>query len=327
MTGCDSGFGRDVVDKILACRIEFFSGVFACYHREGEHEESDSLVPIVVDITCDDSVASMAKIVGEVLKVRGGQLVAVVNNAGGLCVAGPIEWGTIEKDIDQMNLNFFGSVRVTRALLPFLRAAALTCTPRLIFTSSLMGVVAAPFGASYAASKFALEGWCDALRREMLSFGISVHLIEPGVFMGTKFYDQYESLVGEPVDGYGQAYHKYAVQRLVRLRTSFASINSRLSVSDTIIKALTSRWPKHRYRVGYDAKFVGWLFWWLPTSLSDLAITVCDALLFMDRKMTPVLPDTSRFTNGMAMVSFAVAGYMQTGLCAFVFILLYLVIV
>ena len=317
VTGCDSGFGKEVVDKLVTTNS---FGVFACYHQSKPLGDSH-IVSIQLDITSDDSVSNMTRVVTHELDRTGGKLYAVVNNAGGLCVAGPIEWGSIALDIEQMNLNFFGQVRVTRALLPHLRKAALTGPARIVVTSSLMGTVAAPFGGSYVASKFAIEGWCDSLRREMLSFGISVHIVQPGVFNGTNFYNQYEELIPKAVDGYGSGYRGYCVGRLVRLRNFFGILNRNQSVPESMVHALTSRWPKHRYRVGYDSVIVGWLFSILPTTLADLAITICDPFIFLSARMIPAIPESSRLKSWISIAVFAMHAYNQFWIIMILFIL------
>lgn len=330
VTGCDSGFGFDLINLLIEKKS--FDGILPCYHSEknlhvlGEREGIE-IHPILLDIRKDDSVDRMVNTVASVITKRGGVLSGIVNNAGGLCSAGPLEWGNIRSDHDQMELNFFGQIRVTRGLLFLLRKAALISpTPRIVFTSSLMGRVAAPFGAVYAASKFALEGWCDGLRREMLPFGISVHLVEPGMFEGTKFYDQYELLVGKAIPEYGPQYREYCINRLYRLRKFFASKNSSISVAHALLHALTARWPKYRYRVGYDSVLVGWLFNWLPTVLTDLAITVCDAAILWDAKMVPIMPESSPFRSWPEMIRFAFSSYNQSWLIAPVLFILVLVV-
>ncbi len=316
MTGCDSGFGKDVV-KMLKGKERF--GIVACYHQ-CPSPDTRGVVSIQLDITSNQSVVNMVRVVERVLERSRGLLWGLVNNAGGLCVAGPIEWGSIETDMEQMDLIFFGHVRVTRALLPLLRKSSLTCFPRIVFTSSLMGCVAAPFGGSYVASKFALEGWCDSLRRELLAFGISVHVVQPGVFHGTNFYNQYEKLVPPPVEGYGSRYRDYCVERLVRLRNFFGNLNTNWSVSDAIVHALTSPWPKHRYRVGYDSVVVGWLFSILPSTLADLAITICDPLIFLSARMVTTLPESSRLNSWISIVAFALSSYSQYWIMTVLFI-------
>jgi len=101
----------------------------------------------------------------------------VVVNAAGFGLSGPVETTPLADARDQFETNFWGAVRVSRAALPALRAAP---GGLLVNVSSLAGVFAIPFQAYYTASKFALEGWSEALAYEVAPFGVDVTLVEPG---------------------------------------------------------------------------------------------------------------------------------------------------
>lgn len=291
VTGCDSGFGFDLIHKLPSTLIPI-----ACCHRKASLANlPKGCIGTVLDITDDNSVEKLKAFVEIVLRDNNGVLVGLVNNAGGLVTGGPTEWESIHMDIKQMDLNFFGTLRVTKALLPMIRISK----GRIINVSSIMGVIAAPLGASYAASKFAIEGWSDALRREMIPFGVSVHLIQPGMVGNTQFYKNYTSCVddawsrasGDSHADYGKEYKSYCKLRLRTLQSKFAS-NSTNQVTDAMIHALTALWPKHRYRIGFDAAVLGRVLEWLPTSISDLALTVTDVLVVGNSKLWPQMPAT-----------------------------------
>lgn len=101
----------------------------------------------------------------------------VVVNAAGYGLAGPVETTALDDARHQFETNFWGTVRVTREALPALRAAG---NGLVVNVSSLAGVFAIPFQAYYTASKFALEGWSEALAYEVAPFGVHVTLVEPG---------------------------------------------------------------------------------------------------------------------------------------------------
>ena len=296
VTGCDSGFGWALVHKLLAQKVS----VIACYHsvksRDAMHV-SDLLTKLVIDVTDDASIAKMSREVTSLLQSVSGKLEAVVHNAGGLLVAGPAEWSPIDQDKAQMDLNFFGAVRVVNALLPHIRHSQ----GRIILVSSVLGRVASPLGAMYSASKFALEGWADALRREMLAFGVTVHLIEPGMFVSTRFYQNYgkqvatnwHSVSEQVRTDYGSAYKEYCVKRLIRLKEFFGASNID-PVIDCMVHAIQSSWPRHRYPVGIDSTVFARIIAWLPYSAGDLAMTLADALVMRDRGMIPVAPAMSK---------------------------------
>jgi len=128
--------------------------------------------PLVMDVDDDGSVAEgMAGVLAE-----HGRLDAVVACAGwGL--AGPVEQTPVADAKDQLETNFWGAVRVVQAALPTMRAAG---TGRIVLVSSIGGLLGIPFQAFYSASKFAMEGYGEALAYEVAPFGIDVTMVEPG---------------------------------------------------------------------------------------------------------------------------------------------------
>ena len=125
-----------------------------------------------MDVDDDDSVPTgVAKVVAE-----HGRLDAVVACAGwGL--AGAVEQTPIDQAKRQFETNFWGAVRVVQAALPLMRRQG---GGRVVLVSSIGGIVALPFQAFYSASKFALEGYGEALAYEVAPFGIEVTLVQPG---------------------------------------------------------------------------------------------------------------------------------------------------
>jgi NAD(P)-dependent dehydrogenase (short-subunit alcohol dehydrogenase family) len=329
VTGCDSGFGRSTVELLVKSVPS--AKIFACYHTTWIPLGSSRIIPIQIDITSDTSVENTLSMVRKELDSNDGQLIGLVNNAGGLVTAGPAEWSSIEDDVSQMNLNYIGSVRVTKKFLPLIRRSR----GRVVFVSSILGLIASPLGAAYSASKFAIEGWADALRREMTSFGVSVHIVEPGMFLGTSFYDGYDQLVqrsivstpGDVIAEYGgDMYGAYCQNRLVRLRDVFGNKNFQV-VSHAILHALISRWPKTRYRIGTDCAWIPRIIEWLPTTIGDLALTVTDWIILRDMSMFPVVPRTSPFHHWIEMIPWAFARYQQTWLLLGILIVFMLVLV
>jgi NAD(P)-dependent dehydrogenase (short-subunit alcohol dehydrogenase family) len=125
-----------------------------------------------MDVTDDQSVA---RAVSRVLR-EAGSIDALINNAG--CgLAGAIEDTSPEEALHQMDVNFMGVFRVTKAVLPVMRQR---CSGVIVNISSLGGLFGLPFQGFYSASKFALEGWTESLRHEVRPFGIRVMVVEPG---------------------------------------------------------------------------------------------------------------------------------------------------
>jgi len=129
---------------------------------------------IPMDVTSDESVERGVKLI----LAREGRIDVVVNNAG-FSLAGAVEDTQLEEARDQMETNFFGVIRVCRAVLPIMRKQG---GGYLINISSIGGLIGIPFQGLYSASKFAVEGFSESLRAEVQPYGIRVVLIEPGDF-------------------------------------------------------------------------------------------------------------------------------------------------
>ncbi len=165
VTGSSAGIGQACAARLHAAGWSVFGA-----SRRGTAEGGWN--PLVMDVDRDDSVDDA---VGALL-ARTGRLDAVVACAGwGL--AGAVEQTSIEDAHDQLETNFWGAVRVVARALPVMRAQG---AGRVVLVSSIGGIVALPFQAFYSASKFAMEGYGEALAYEVGPFGIQVTLVEPG---------------------------------------------------------------------------------------------------------------------------------------------------
>jgi len=168
ITGASSGIGQ-------ACAIHLAERGWQVFGTSRSETASTSGVTMLrMDV---DDEASVNQCVAEVLE-RAGRIDALVNNAG-YSLTGSIEDTSIEEAKAQFETNFFGALRVCRAVLPIMRAQK---RGYIVNISSLAGVFGLPFGGHYSASKFALEGMSEALRYETRRFGIHVSLVQPGDF-------------------------------------------------------------------------------------------------------------------------------------------------
>jgi NAD(P)-dependent dehydrogenase (short-subunit alcohol dehydrogenase family) len=172
VTGASTGIGKCCADHLVSRGYR----VFGTSRRPpaSTAPSSASVEMIAMDVDDDRSVTTGVQSVVE----KAGRLDAVINNAGwGLM--GAIEDTAIDEARAQLETNFFGVLRVCRAVLPILRQQG---GGHIINISSLGGIVGLPFSGLYSASKFALEGFSEALRLETWRFGIRVVLVEPGDF-------------------------------------------------------------------------------------------------------------------------------------------------
>jgi NAD(P)-dependent dehydrogenase (short-subunit alcohol dehydrogenase family) len=175
ITGCSRGFGREWAiaalergDRVAATArdLSTLDDLVAKY--------GDALLPIQLDVTDRDADFAAVQQAHE----HFGSLDIVVNNAG-YGLFGFIEELTEQEFRDQMETNTFGAMWVTQAALPFMREQG---SGHILQVSSIGGISAFPNIGAYHASKWALEGFSQALAAEVASFGIHVTLIEPGGF-------------------------------------------------------------------------------------------------------------------------------------------------
>ncbi len=168
ITGASSGIGK-------ACAELLSTRGYAVYgtSRRPVEDAPPGYPMLVMDVTQEDSVQ---RAVETVLARERGYLDTVVNNAG-YALAGAAEDTSIEEARAQLDANFLGALRVCKAVLPTMRKQGFG---RIIQVSSLGGQVGLPFQSLYCASKFALEGFTEALRQEVAGFGIEATLVQPG---------------------------------------------------------------------------------------------------------------------------------------------------
>lgn len=179
ITGCSSGIGLVAANDLLRRGYHVFA---ACRKPQDVQRMNDlGFTGIELDLDSSESVARAAE---QILELSGNQLYALFNN-GGFGVYGPLTAISRQQLEQQFATNLFGTHQLTMLLLPALRAGG---KARIINTSSIMGLVSTPGRGAYAASKYALEAWTDALRMELHGSGVKVSLLEPGPIK-TRFTD------------------------------------------------------------------------------------------------------------------------------------------
>src|SRR5438477_143322 len=174
VTGASSGIGEAAAHELVGAGFT----VYGTSRKATVGEERDGVVFVPLDVTDEESVAGA---VHEVL-ARSGRIDVLVNNAG-LGIAGAAEESSIEQARALFDTNLFGSIRMTRAVLPQMREQG---SGRVINVSSILGLVPAPFASLYAATKHAMEGYSESLDHEVREYGVRVLLVEPA-YTGTSF--------------------------------------------------------------------------------------------------------------------------------------------
>jgi NAD(P)-dependent dehydrogenase (short-subunit alcohol dehydrogenase family) len=198
-----------------------------------------------MDVDRDESVR---KGIEEILR-RTGRIDAVVAGAGwGL--AGAVEQTSIEDAHEQLETNFWGAVRVVAGALPVMRAQG---AGRVVLISSIGGIVALPFQAFYSASKFAMEGYGEALAHEVAPFGIQVTLVEPGN-VRTDFTANRRDVVAPGGD---DAYRQAATRAVSKMAEDEAKGVAPEVVAAVVERVLDARRPPRRASVGKMGERVG----------------------------------------------------------------------
>lgn len=231
ITGASSGIGQ-------ACAEHLHRQGYKVFGASRRTPESAPYRCIAMDVTDDAQVARGI----EAIQREAGPIDVLVNCAGA-GIAGAVEETPVEVAQEQLNVNFFGSVRVCRAVLPAMRERR---QGLIINMSSLMGLVGLPFQAYYAASKFALEGWSEALRGEVAPFGIRVVLVEPGDFR-TGFTDA-RRLAGSAAAN--SPYHERCDRAIKTMEASERAGSDPAQVARLLERIIARPAPRLRYTVG-----------------------------------------------------------------------------
>jgi NAD(P)-dependent dehydrogenase (short-subunit alcohol dehydrogenase family) len=235
-----------------------------------------------LDVTNDQSAAGAVR---EVLG-RSGRIDLLVNNAG-VGVAGAAEESSIEQARALFDTNLFGAMRMTRAVLPQMREQG---SGRVINLSSVLGLVPAPFGALYAASKHAIEGYSESLDHEVREYGVRVLLVEPA-YTRTSF-DANSIPADQPLPVYAR--RRQVFDGLIAEAIKGGDEPS--VVGDVIVAAATDPRPKLRYPAGPLARRVSKLRRFAPSTLFDKQIRKINHL--NGRASSPVPSPERKASNG-----------------------------
>lgn len=277
ITGASTGIGRSCAMWLGTRGWRAFAGVRKQHDADSIREEARAKSAVVETVTID--VADDASITAAAEDVRarlgGAPLLGLVNNAG-IGVVGPVEFVPRDEWRRQFEVNLFGQIAATQALLPLLRAGVAArgaWSSRIVMMSSIAGRMSQPILSPYCASKHALEAVGDALRLELRAHGIGVSLVEPGA-IDTPIWGKGRDAVEQFPPGshadelYGQAMRGVEA---AAMRAAKGAIPTD-SVSRAVERCLTARRAPARLIVGRDAKMGAFLRKWLPTKWFDRVI-------------------------------------------------------
>jgi NAD(P)-dependent dehydrogenase (short-subunit alcohol dehydrogenase family) len=254
VTGASSGIGEATAERLAKAGYKVYGT-----SRRAAPAGQRSFEMLSLDVTSDESVEAAVQ---EVIK-RAGRIDLLVNNAGfGVAPAGAEEV-SIEQAKSIFETNFFGVLRVTRAVVPHMRRQR---SGRILNIGSVLGFLPMPYGALYAASKHAIAGYSESLDHELRTRGIRVSLIEPA-YTKTPF-DANMLEADEKFDEYMEI--RSAVKRRVLEVMETAQPPS--VVADTVLKAATATHPKLRYTPEGLATRLRFLRRFAPAGLVDAAL-------------------------------------------------------
>ena len=243
VTGCSSGIGRAAALALA----ERGHRVFASARNRNDLAELErhNLAAVALDVTDPATIAAAV----ETVLSRAGRIDVLVNNAG-YGQYGSVEEVTTDEWRAQFEVNLFGAIAVTQAVLPAMRKQR---RGTIVNVSSVAGKVAIPFAAPYCASKHALEAVSDALRVEIAPFGIHVVLVEPGP-IETRFGDRARSGVAPMLSRPGPYRELYALaERAMDGEFQKGKLPAE-EVARVIVDAIESERPRPRYPVGRIAR-------------------------------------------------------------------------
>jgi NAD(P)-dependent dehydrogenase (short-subunit alcohol dehydrogenase family) len=255
ITGASSGIGRACAQHLAQKGYRVF-GTSRRAPFPPDVAEAGQVTMFQMDVNEDDSVRRGVDFILQ----EAGHLDVAVNNAG-IHIAGAVEDTSVEEAKKQFETNFFGALRVCRAVLPSMRERQ---SGYIVNVSSIGGLVGLPYQGFYSATKFAVEGMTEALRMEVRPFGIKVLLIEPGDIRTEHVWHRTAASQDHSV------YRDYLDRVMDTVDIQESNGASPLKVAQTLERAINHPSPRLRYRVGaFDQRLAGALKGVVPDRLFE----------------------------------------------------------
>lgn len=237
ITGASSGIGRATALYLAERGIKVYG---TSRSGKGDDElKSREISMVAMDVTDDDSVKGAI----EEILTKEGTIDVLVNNAGS-GISGPLEETSMEEFKNLFEINFFGTVRVINNVLPTMRKKK---SGIIINTSSIGGIIGLPFQGVYSSTKFAIEGYTEALSKELNEFGIKVCMLQPGDFH-TGFT---KNRIFTKATNENSPYYKSFVKTVAVFEHDENNGCNPEKIGRLIFRIVSSRSVKERYLVGY----------------------------------------------------------------------------
>jgi len=271
VTGASSGIGEATAQRLVTAGYTVYGT-----SRRGAPSGQRSFEMLSLDVTSDESVEAVVR---DVMRLDG-RIDVLVNNAGFSIAPAGAEESSIEQARSIFDTNFFGIVRMTRAVVPHMRHQG---GGRIINIGSVLGFLPAPYMALYAATKHAIEGYSESLDHELRTKGIRVSVIEPA-YTKTQF-DAHLLEADSKLDEYREA--RAAVGK--RLQEAVAVADEPGIVAGVVLQAAAAARPKLRYTAGRGASRLRWLRRFAPAGVMDAGIRKEFRLDALTASMPPTL--------------------------------------
>lgn len=268
VTGTSTGIGWGTAKVLIDNGFRVFGSVRKAADAERLAAEFGArFVPLIFDVTDEAAVNAAAAAVRK--ELGGERLAGLVNNAG-VAVAGPLLLLPVQDFRRQIEINLIGVVIVTKAFAPLLGVDPQLegAAGRIVNIGSVGGRIANPFISPYNASKFAIEGLSEGLRRELLLFGIDVIVVAPGA-VATPIWRKAEHIDVSP---YADTPYAAALERLRKYMQAIAQKGLPPErIGETVLQALTATKPKVHYTIS-PTPMQHWLARTLPKRVVDRMI-------------------------------------------------------
>ncbi len=242
ITGAARGMGVELAKAAVAAGHKVVATARQAEAVTGALGADERLLPIRLDVTNPDDASQAVRAAVE----RFGRIDVLINNAGNF-YGGFFEELSPEQVRSQIETNLFGPMNVTRAVLPFMRRQR---SGLVISISSLAGLIGGEFTSAYAASKFGVEGWMEALTPEVAPFGIRTMIVEPGYFRTELLQPESTTFAELSVDDYAE--------RTAQIIPAWQKMNGKqpgdpAKLAKALIQLADSDDPPLRWLAGADA--------------------------------------------------------------------------
>ena len=254
VTGASSGIGAVTAERLATAGYKVYGT-----SRRGADTQRRAFEMVPLDVTSDESVDAA---VSDMLQLEG-RIDLLVNNAGFSVAPAGAEESSMEQAWSIFDTNFFGMVRMTRAVVPHMRQRG---SGRIINIGSVLGFLPMPYGALYAATKHAVEGYSESLDHELRTWGIRVSVIEPA-YTRTQFDAHFLE-----ADAKLDAYREVRATVSKRIQEIMAAADQPGVVADVVLQAANAARPKLRYTAGGLASRLRILRRFAPTAIMDAGI-------------------------------------------------------